>query len=260
MMKSNNNANNSHKPGRKPSNQFPNPKLRAHAVSVLDGDYSDHFTMDMGGDGDDYDEDFENGEPVFDKFSDDKWDIKNYDSAQNAQANVEDDTEKWERELATEAYEKKKEKDAKKAKWLANAKPKVRVSEVDAAGQSYGKGGRKVASARVWIRPGEGVVTINRRDFLDYFPRDTHREMILGPFIATKTCGMFDMTVQVEGGGLSGKAGAVRHGLARALEKYYPDFRPPMKRLGFMTRDSRVVERKKIGLKKARKAPQWVRR
>merc|ERR1712127_811033 len=111
-----------------------------------------------------------------------------------------------------------------------------------------------------WIQPGEGVITVNRRDFLDYFPRDSLREMILAPFVATETCGKFDVITSVEGGGLSGQAGAIRHGVARALEKYNPDYRPPMKRLGFMKRDPRMVERKKIGLKKARKAPQWVRR
>jgi small subunit ribosomal protein S9 len=105
-----------------------------------------------------------------------------------------------------------------------------------------------------------GEVVVNRRPFEDYFPRDWHREEILKPLVATETCGLFDIQSHAEGGGLSGKAGAIRLGLARALQNYNPEYRPPLKRLGLLTRDPRKVERKKIGLKKARKAPQWVRR
>ena len=136
----------------------------------------------------------------------------------------------------------------------------VRVQELDARGRAYGRGSRKTAQARVWIFPGEGNITINRKDLVDYFDRESNRELLLMPFVATGTCGMFDVKCYVQGGGLSGQAGAVRHGLARALEKYNPDFRPPLKALGFLTRDPRMVERKKYGLKKARKAPQWVKR
>lgn len=230
---------------RKQRKQFPDPKLRSHAVSVLNGDYSD-YSYDNG------DDDYELDETVFDKFSDDKWNIKNFSD--------DEEMEKWHKERETDAYKKQLEEDAKREKWIENAKAPVRVPKIDSSGRSYGKGGRKVSTARVWIYPGEGIVTVNRREFLNYFPRESDREMILSPFVATKTCGMFDVMVQVEGGGVTGKAGAIRHGVARALEKYNPDFRPPMKRLGFMTRDNRQVERKKIGLKKARKAPQWVRR
>jgi len=149
---------------------------------------------------------------------------------------------------------------AQREKWIQNARPPVRVQELDAHGRAYGRGGRKTSTARVWIRPGLGMVTINKREFLDYFPRMSDRELILSPFVATRTCGKFDMICMVDGGGVTGKAGAIRHGLARALEKYDPNYRPPLKRLGYITRDPRKVERKKVGLKKARKAPQWVRR
>ncbi len=187
---------------KKGSNKYKNPQLRVHAVSVLDGDYSDYTFTD-----DDYDiddDDFEAGQTIYNKFgNDDKWDITNYDdSAMGNDQNLDED-ELLQRKLEQEAYEKQKEMDAQKAKWIENSKPPVRVPEIDHRGRSYGKGGRKVCSARVWIYPGEGVVTINRREFIDYFPRESDREMILSPFIATKTCGMFDMIVQVEGGGVT---------------------------------------------------------
>jgi len=227
----------------------PNPKLRVHAVSIPHGDYNYE-----GGDDYHYGNDlpFPNEDD-----SDDGWDI--------IKSQVDDDNDKprgmthLDKEAAAAlAYQRKA--DARKARWIKNAKPVVRVRDIDDRGRSYGRGGRKTTTARVWIQPGEGVITVNRRDLLDYFPRETHREMIISPFVASKTCGLFDVNVAVEGGGVSGKAGAIRHGIARALEKYNPDYRPPMKRLGFMTRDPRKVERKKVGLKKARKAPQWVRR
>jgi small subunit ribosomal protein S9 len=113
----------------------------------------------------------------------------------------------------------------------------------------------------VWIQPGFGNVVVNRQDFVEYFDRMTDRESILAPLAATETLGKFDVTAIVTGGGLSGQAGAVRHGLARALNHYNPDvYRPPLKRLGYLTRDPRKVERKKIGHLKARKKPQWVKR
>jgi small subunit ribosomal protein S9 len=151
-------------------------------------------------------------------------------------------------------------KKAQKDRWIKNASPPVRVSEIDERGRAYGRGSRKSAQARVWIQPGEGEIVVNRTDFLTYFPRETHRDHILGPFVASQTCGKFDVTAVVHGGGLTGQAGAIRLGLARALEKYNPDYRPPMKRHGFLTRDPRMVERKKVGRVKARKSPQWVRR
>jgi len=150
--------------------------------------------------------------------------------------------------------------EAQKKRWIQNASPPVRVSEIDERGRAYGRGSRKSAQARVWIQPGEGEIVVNRQDYLTYFPREAHREHILGPFVASQTCGKCDVTAVVNGGGLTGQAGAIRLGLARALEKYNPDYRPPMKRHGFLTRDPRMVERKKVGRVKARKSPQWVRR
>jgi len=219
--------------------RFTNPKLRTHAVSFTDGDYSD------------YDYDNVHVEAAF--ADDEEWDLAPRDDPM-------DEEIKLRRRQEQEALKFQEADDEKRQKWIENAKPPVRKQEIDERGRSYGRGGRKTSTARVWIQPGEGFLTVNRRDFLDFFPREMDREMILSPFVATQTCGKFDVTVSVEGGGVTGKAGAVRHGIARALEKYNPDYRPPMKRLGFMTRDAREVERKKIGLKKARKAPQWVRR
>mmetsp|Transcript_44899 Transcript_44899/g.54381 ORF Transcript_44899/g.54381 Transcript_44899/m.54381 type:complete len:301 (-) Transcript_44899:158-1060(-) len=149
---------------------------------------------------------------------------------------------------------------AQKKRWIENAKPPRRVQTLDARGRAYGRGGRKTASARVWVFPGTGCITVNRKDFTEYFIRHSDREMIVNPFVATKTCGMFDVMAHVRGGGITGQAGAVRHGVSRALEKFCPELRPPLKYLGYITRDPRRKERKKIGLKKARKAPQWVKR
>lgn len=214
--------------------KFTNPKLRTHAVSFMDGDYSDFDDV--------YGED---------PFSDDEdWEL-----ATTPDEEADEDT-MWRRKAEQDALKLQQAEDAQKQRWIENAKSPLRKQEIDERGRSYGRGGRKTSTARVWIQPGEGLVTVNKREFLDYFGRESDREIILSPFVATNTCGKFDVTVAVEGGGVTGKAGAIRHGIARALEKYNPDYRPPMKRLGFMTRDSRMVERKKIGLKKARKAPQ----
>jgi len=230
----------------------PNPKLRVHAVSIPHGDY----TYNDPDDNDDYEDD--------DQFSFPNEDDENqgWDIVPNSPTTT-PPTTTGNRKLdaqAAAALAHQKKIDARRARWIASARPPIRVREIDDHGRSYGRGGRKTSTARVWIQPGEGVVTVNRREFLDFFPRESDREMVLSPFVASRTCGQFDVTVAVEGGGVTGKAGAVRHGVARALEKYDPEYRPPMKRLGFMTRDPRKVERKKVGLKKARKAPQWVRR
>jgi small subunit ribosomal protein S9 len=169
--------------------------------------------------------------------------------------------EQEEEELSEEVKKKQRELDEQKQRWLDNAKPPLRKPVIDERGRAYGRGGRKTASARVWIQPGFGHVVVNRKDFVDYFQRDTDRELILSPLAATATCGKFDVTAMVQGGGLTGQAGAIRHGLARALNHYNPDdYRPPLKRLGYLTRDPRKVERKKIGHLKARKKPQWVKR
>jgi len=124
----------------------------------------------------------------------------------------------------------------------------------------YATGSRKESSARVWIKPGEGKITVNDRDFKDYFPRDTLITMITEPFNLTGTLNAYDVLASIAGGGVSGQAGALRHGISRALLEVNPEFRIILKKEGFLTRDSRIKERKKYGLKKARKRPQFSKR
>jgi small subunit ribosomal protein S9 len=124
----------------------------------------------------------------------------------------------------------------------------------------YGTGRRKTSVARVWIRPGSGRITVNKRSFEDYFPRETLRMIIAQPLQLTNTLGQFDAMINVGGGGPTGQAGAVRHGIARALLEFNTELRPQLKRAGMLTRDPRMKERKKYGLKRARKAPQYTKR
>lgn len=126
--------------------------------------------------------------------------------------------------------------------------------------QFWGTGRRKNAVARVRIMPGSGEFRVNGRGFEQYFPTATQRMVVLQPLKALSVEGRFDVIVRVEGGGVSGQAGAVRHGLARALIRLDHNFRPQLKREGFLTRDSRMKERRKYGLKKARKRPQFSKR
>jgi small subunit ribosomal protein S9 len=121
-------------------------------------------------------------------------------------------------------------------------------------------GRRKASVARIYLRPGTGTIKVNGRDFEEYFPRATSRMQILQPFDVTETMGKFDILINVRGGGLSGQAGAVRHGLTRALMEYDPETRGPLKKAGFVTRDARRVERKKYGLAGARKRFQFSKR
>ena len=137
----------------------------------------------------------------------------------------------------------------------APAEPKI-----DAQGRSYATGKRKNAIARVWIKPGKGSITINGRDQEVYFARPVLRMMIAQPLEVTDRLGQFDVIVTVEGSGLSGQAGAIRHGLSKALTYYEPGLRPVLKPHGFLTRDSRVVERKKYGRAKARRSFQFSKR
>ncbi len=132
--------------------------------------------------------------------------------------------------------------------------------KIDDLGRAYATGRRKNAIARVWIKPGNGKVTVNGRDILVYFARPVLRMVINQPFVATNREGSYDIVCTVTGGGLSGQAGAVRHGLSRALTYYEPPLRPALKKGGFMTRDSRVVERKKYGRAKARRSFQFSKR
>ena len=128
------------------------------------------------------------------------------------------------------------------------------------AAQYQGTGKRKTSVARVILRPGDGATWFNGRSLEEYFPRDTHRRMVLAPLQVAGAQGTYDLRVRVHGGGPSGQAGAVRHGVARALVEADPELRVPLKRAGFLTRDARIVERKKAGLHKARKAPQFSKR
>ena len=129
-----------------------------------------------------------------------------------------------------------------------------------AFGRSYATGKRKNAVARVWIRPGNGKIEVNGRDSPVYFARPVLRMLISQPFVVTDRLGQFDVWCTVSGGGLSGQAGAVRHGISKALTSYEPGLRPVLKHGGFLTRDSRVVERKKYGRHKARRRPQYSKR
>lgn len=121
-------------------------------------------------------------------------------------------------------------------------------------------GRRKTSVARVFLKPGKGKITINDKSLQDYFGRETARMIVLQPFDVTQTSGSFDIDVNVVGGGNSGQAGAIRHGITRALMQLRPDFRSPLKKAGFVTRDPRAVERKKYGRHKARKRPQYSKR
>jgi small subunit ribosomal protein S9 len=121
-------------------------------------------------------------------------------------------------------------------------------------------GRRKTATARVYLRPGTGQITVNHRPFEDYFPLAWRRKVILAPFEVTGTLGQFDVLVNVQGGGINGQAEAIRHGIARALVDYNPEFRKPLRDAGFLTRDPRMVERKKYGQPKARKRFQFSKR
>ncbi len=136
----------------------------------------------------------------------------------------------------------------------------VREPKIDALGRSYATGKRKNAIARVWIKPGKGKITINGRDQEVYFARPVLRMMIAQPMELTNRAGQFDVDVTVEGSGLSGQAGAIRHAISKALTYYEPDLRKVLKPHGLLTRDPRVVERKKYGRAKARRSFQFSKR
>ena len=124
----------------------------------------------------------------------------------------------------------------------------------------YGTGRRKKSIARVYLTPGTGKITINKRDIDDYFGLETLKVVVRQPLVATETLEKFDVLVNVHGGGFTGQAGAIRHGIARALLKADVEFRPTLNKAGYLTRDPRMKERKKYGLKAARRAPQFSKR
>jgi small subunit ribosomal protein S9 len=140
------------------------------------------------------------------------------------------------------------------------AEARTAKNDKAAAARSYGTGRRKDATARVWIKPGRGNIIINGRDVTKYFARPVLRMIINQPFMALDRAGAFDVLATVTGGGLSGQAGAVRHGISRALDSFSPEFHKALRQGGFLTRDPRVVERKKYGKRKARRSFQFSKR
>ena len=142
----------------------------------------------------------------------------------------------------------------------AQSEAPVHVQKLDAQGRAYATGKRKDAVARVWIKPGSGQITVNKRPVETYFARPVLRMILRQPLQIANRVDQYDITVTVHGGGLSGQAGAVRHGLSKALTYYEPELRSPLKREGFLTRDPRVVERKKYGKMKARRSFQFSKR
>ena len=136
----------------------------------------------------------------------------------------------------------------------------VYVRKVDPQGRAYATGKRKNAIARVWIKPGKGKITVNEKDYEKYFARPVLQMLLQQPLKIVNRATQYDIRVTVAGGGLSGQAGAVRHGISKALTYFEPDLRPPLKKGGFLTRDSRVVERKKYGKMKARRSFQFSKR
>ena len=146
------------------------------------------------------------------------------------------------------------------AKIAEVAEAPLREQELDQYGRAYATGRRKDAVARVWLKPGTGKITVNGRDQEVYFARPTLRLVINQPYAITEREGQYDVVATVSGGGLSGQAGAVKHGISQALTKYEPSLRTTVKAAGFLTRDSRVVERKKYGRAKARRSFQFSKR
>ena len=136
----------------------------------------------------------------------------------------------------------------------------VHVQKLDKSGRAYATGKRKDAIARVWVKPGSGKITVNDKEFAAYFARPVLQMILKQPIIADNRDGQYDIVATVAGGGLSGQAGAVRHGISKALTYYEPTLRSVLKKGGFLTRDSRVVERKKYGKAKARRSFQFSKR
>lgn len=143
---------------------------------------------------------------------------------------------------------------------VAQVEATPKEAKIDSLGRSYGTGRRKESTARVWVKKGKGKIIVNKKDVTEYFGRPVLRMIINQPFAATKTEGQFDIYCTVKGGGASGQAGAIRHGLARALDDYDPSLHSTLRKGGFLTRDSRAVERKKYGKAKARRSFQFSKR
>ncbi len=142
----------------------------------------------------------------------------------------------------------------------ANGEVKKREAKLDAQGRAYATGRRKESVARVWLKRGKGKVIVNGKPQEQYFGRQTHLLVLNQPFLIADRVNEFDVMCTVTGGGLSGQAGALRHGIARALDNFEPTLHTPLKKAGFLTRDARQVERKKVGKHKARRSKQWAKR
>lgn len=158
-----------------------------------------------------------------------------------------------------------KAKGTKTPKVAANASEAPKIIQCKSKksipnGGGYGTGKRKNSVARVWVKPGKGKITVNNKDFAEYFPRESYRTAIMKPFVDTNTTAQYDVVCTTKGGGTTGQAGAIVHGIARALDCISDDFHPILRKNGFLTRDSRVVERKKYGKRKARKSTQFSKR
>jgi len=143
---------------------------------------------------------------------------------------------------------------------IGDEAPIKREQKIDAAGRAYATGRRKESVARVWLKRGRGQIVVNGKAQDIYFGRKTHLLVLNQPFLIVGRVNEFDIVCTVKGGGLSGQAGAVRHGISRALENFDPMLRPPLKKAGMLTRDARTVERKKVGKHKARRSKQWAKR
>ncbi|MDO4183897.1 MAG: 30S ribosomal protein S9 [Rhodospirillales bacterium] len=148
----------------------------------------------------------------------------------------------------------------KDIKTVAAEKTETRKPNRDKLGRAYATGKRKDAVARVWIKPGKGNITVNSKNIDEYFARPVLKMVINQPFEVTNRVNEFDVVCTVSGGGLSGQAGAIKHGISKALNEYEPELRAVLKKAGFLTRDDRVVERKKYGLAKARRSYQFSKR
>jgi small subunit ribosomal protein S9 len=159
--------------------------------------------------------------------------------------------------MATEA---KTLSDLGAIKTAAPAEAPVHVQKLDKLGRAYATGKRKDAVARVWIKPGKGTITVNEKDYTKYFARPVLQMLLKQPLNAANRLTQYDIRVSVAGGGLSGQAGAVRHGISKALTYFEPELRGVLKKGGFLTRDSRTVERKKYGRVKARRSFQFSKR
>ena len=163
--------------------------------------------------------------------------------------------------MSTTSFEGLKDAAAEAGVIVAAAEPAAPAEpKIDAQGRSYATGKRKPAVARVWIKPGSGKISVNGKDHADYFGRAVLQMIIKQPLVAAERNNQFDVVCTVAGSGPSGQAGAVRHGIARALTYYEPGLRPVLKKGGFLTRDARTVERKKYGRKKARRSFQFSKR